>query len=188
MYWLLGLRRVLRPCEHCGTKFRPGPADVGRFCRTECWYEWRRAKSIKCGVCAHCKKTYPLNGKRLCGDGRKQFCSTECKNAALEKPRAVAPPAPDERSRWVPLTCGKFALVDADLFDAIVERPWTYSPKHAPSHGRNNGTPRQLHHFVMGVEDSVTVDHRDGNTLDNRRGNFACSDGYSKFAQRAKEK
>src|ERR1700733_9852189 len=170
-YFLLKGRRAFRPCEHCGTEFSPNPASHGRFCGTKCWYDWCRARrdlKIK-PTCKSC------GGEIVTTDHpeRRQFCSRKCANAALIKQRAVPPPLPDPNARWLPLTCGKFALVDADLFDDLMNRPWTHNPKGPPAHFRRDGTPRSLHRYVMGVDDpAVKVDHRDGNTLDCRRQNL----------------
>ena len=159
-----------RKCEFCKKSFVPHKYGVGRFCKKSCWYEWRKVQraTVVCGVC---KKPFTVYEH---DKNRRQFCGNKCANAALVTERVTPPLAPTKNTRWLPLTCGKFALVDANLIDILMKRPWSYHPRSAPTCGRVGGGSRvHLHRFVMGVEDpDVKVDHRSGDTLDNRRRNL----------------
>ncbi len=76
----------------------------------------------------------------------------------------------------VPLTQGKFAIIDYD--DAwLLEYKWcvVWGSKrrtHAYARAIVDGKPVLMHRLIVKAERGVPVDHRDGNTLDNRRGNL----------------
>jgi|HubBroStandDraft_2_1064218.scaffolds.fasta_scaffold00001_54 hypothetical protein len=144
---------------------------TGRFCRPRCWYDYRQTQQARrVGSCRACGKAIDSSKP---GAAKRAFCSRKCSNDALVHRWNVPEPPPVDGARWLPLTRGQFALVDADLFEVVASRPWTHVPDRAPSHYRRDGSPRQLHRFVMGVTDPVVkVDHRNGNTSDNRRQNL----------------
>jgi hypothetical protein len=85
---------------------------------------------------------------------------------------------------YVPLTKGYEAVIDAD--DARLVEPWRWSAKvtkwtvYAERSYRDNGTrfTVKMHRSILGAEAGALVDHRDGNGLNNRRGNL-------RFATRA---
>ena len=87
--------------------------------------------------------------------------------------------------REVPLTQGMVALVDDEDYEEVMRYRWIYHrPRHSKTgyaqttvhlergRGGRSKTPR-MHQLIYGpVPDGMTVDHRDGNGLNNRRSNL----------------
>lgn len=72
--------------------------------------------------------------------------------------------------RKIPLTQGKEALVDDDLFETLSEYKWyATSEKHNNTYARSKRVGF-MHHFVWGKK--TLLDHINGNGLDNRRENL----------------
>ena len=76
--------------------------------------------------------------------------------------------------RQITLACGRVALVDADQFDQLSVFRW-----HAHINGdrvyairRTGRVVTLMHRQIMGAKQSQIVDHRNGDTLDNRRDNL----------------
>ena len=85
----------------------------------------------------------------------------------------------------IPLTQGKFAIVDDADFDRANSVKWYYAARsvrrveHLPGYAvRNyrleNGKRKTqyLHHFILGIEGDVKVEYVNHDTLDNRRENL----------------
>jgi hypothetical protein len=92
-------------------------------------------------------------------------------------------------TRWLRLTRGKFALVDADLFDTLNRRRWRWnadgkSSGHVMSGSRD--TFVYLHHVVLGMRSGVVVDHRNNDGLDCRRENLRVASIQGNGANRGK--
>ncbi len=98
-----------------------------------------------------------------------------------------------EGARWIPLTQGKFALIDADMFEQLSAFAWQYSkasdvrPAYATTRiytdGRRSNRAVSMHRMVMG-EPEGEVDHLNMNGLDNRRANLRVA---TKSQQRANQ-
>lgn len=83
----------------------------------------------------------------------------------------------------IPLTQGKYAIVDADDVNALI-RPWYavhrsglwYAQSNAPD-GERRQVTIYMHRAILGLAGSTSfVDHADGNGLNNRRSNLRpCS-------------
>lgn len=76
------------------------------------------------------------------------------------------------------LKCGKIALIDACDIGIVSQFSWSATPmsgrirsKHYV-HGRVNGKMVKLHRLLLGAKDGQSVDHIDGNGLNNRRQNL----------------
>jgi hypothetical protein len=82
--------------------------------------------------------------------------------------------------KQIPLTQGKFALVDDDTYLAIGHLKWYAHFEHNTWYALRNfrkGTGKQakirLHHIVMGFPlNNMEIDHKDGNGLNNQRDNL----------------
>jgi hypothetical protein len=80
----------------------------------------------------------------------------------------------------IPLTRGKFALVDDEDYEWISQYKWTWVEvrKGYPGYAvRNIGTFKKtkhqsMHRLIMGNPKGKVVDHINGNSLDNRRSNL----------------
>ncbi len=80
--------------------------------------------------------------------------------------------------KQIPLTQGKFAIVDDEDFERISQLKWHahrrrntyYAKKHITENGRYVHLPMQ--NAVMDVPRSVLVDHKDRNGLNNTRNNL----------------
>ena len=89
------------------------------------------------------------------------------------------------RSRQIPLTRGKVALVDEADYDAVAQFKWTYAKtsrarEYAARWVRREDGSRStiyMHRFILGATRGKQVDHKNGDGLDNRRENlrFATS-------------
>lgn len=82
----------------------------------------------------------------------------------------------------IPLTQGKFALVDDEDFDSLVTVKWRYMRDgYAARSIRINGKQKYeaMHRRIIGIsrDDARHVDHKDGNKLNNQRSNLRiCTD------------
>lgn len=76
---------------------------------------------------------------------------------------------------YVPLSMGKLAVVDADDFERIKGCTWFASKQRRAFYafGRDaRGAKVKLHRVIVGAKDGDTVDHINGDTLDNRKANL----------------
>ncbi len=93
------------------------------------------------------------------------------------QPRTAVEPPAVPGARWVPLTQGRFALVDEADYPRVSPFNWIFAP-----HGyayrmrpRVEGQARGgllLHRFILDAPAGVQVDHRSGDRLDCRRANL----------------
>lgn len=81
--------------------------------------------------------------------------------------------------RKIPLTQGKFAIVDSDDYKRISLCKWIYKPKGAfggyAQRGQRTGGRRttvMMHREILQVADNLVVDHINHNGLDNRKANL----------------
>lgn len=70
----------------------------------------------------------------------------------------------------VPLTKGKFAIVDVEGFEKIKNYKWTYNQGYAHRKERINGksTHVSMHSFLINTPSGSDTDHINGDGLDNR--------------------
>ena len=93
------------------------------------------------------------------------------------KPRTAPEPPPISGARWVPLTQGKFALVDEVDYESITTKSWCYNSRHNRAFRKSPPGVRPMQTFlyreIMGVTDpAIQVDHINGDPLDCRRANL----------------
>ena len=95
------------------------------------------------------------------------------------------------KTRLLPLSHDKFAIVDADRFDELNKHKWSWrgSGRGNGYAGRLVGVRRKvllLHHAVLGIKSSIHVDHKNRNGLDCRRENLRVSTRSGNGANRDK--
>jgi len=79
--------------------------------------------------------------------------------------------------RRIPLTKGKFAIVDPDDYEMLSKYKWHvtkngntfYAKRNAPT--RKDTTPIYMHRLIIKVPPGLVVDHINHNGLDNRKAN-----------------
>ena len=90
--------------------------------------------------------------------------------------RVAAPACNDPRIRYIPLTRGKHAIVDAADYAALAKYRWYAQGD--PRTGRfyacrgQRGNRMSMHRQIMKPPKGMVVDHINGNGLDNRRCNL----------------
>ncbi len=95
-----------------------------------------------------------------------------------QKERVATLPPPVKGCRWIPLTRGKFALVDIADYEKLSQFCWVfhwqgYAFRKAPT---DNPSHLRMHREILGVTDrNILVDHRDGDGLNNRRDNLRAA-------------
>lgn len=81
-------------------------------------------------------------------------------------------------AKLIPLTKGKFAIVDEELHPDLDQYNWFFSGRYAVRWSEVNGKKVKLwmHREILSTPYGMNSDHRDRNTLDNRRINLRiCS-------------
>jgi len=68
----------------------------------------------------------------------------------------------------IPLSQGKFALVDDDDFEWLSQYKWYFHDGYA----ERNQKPRFMSRLILDAPAFMQVDHKNGNPLDNRRENL----------------
>lgn len=85
-------------------------------------------------------------------------------------------PPPVDGARWIALTRGRFALVDAADYDALSAHRWHFDGYYASRRGPEFAPGRSehiyMHRAIVGAPADLEVDHRNADKLDNRRGNL----------------
>lgn len=91
----------------------------------------------------------------------------------------------DTIMKLIPLTQGKFAMVDDEDYEELMRYKWychLYYKKTMPYASRNIYHPNQktilMHRVIMGIVDkNIMVDHIDSNTLNNQKNNLRICSG-----------
>jgi hypothetical protein len=102
--------------------------------------------------------------------------SRTCRNFRAEKkilrPKVKQPE--NDKIRFIPLTKGKFAIVDVEDYERLSQYKW-----HAVKTGdrfyayrSKNKRSLSMHRVIMNAPKGMVVDHIDGNGLNNRRSNL----------------
>lgn len=97
----------------------------------------------------------------------------------------------------IPLTRDKFAIVDDEDFERLMEHSWAWVPACNSAIGqgyavrkgsKRRGEPRtvQMHREILGVAQDVNVDHINCNGLDNRKRNLRLATTQQNAFNRAK--
>jgi hypothetical protein len=90
----------------------------------------------------------------------------------------------------IPLTKGKVAIVDDDVYDYLMQWKWYYegtgyAARRARSYELNPGKLIKMHRAIMNVDDSkIEIDHINGDKLDNRRSNLRKANRAQNTANR----
>ena len=92
--------------------------------------------------------------------------------------------------RTIPLTQGKFALVDGADFEWLNQWKW-YAHKNPNTYyaERRSQGSKQMHRLILGLQpgDNQETDHRDGNGLNNQRSNLrSCTTMQNQQSSRRK--
>jgi hypothetical protein len=82
--------------------------------------------------------------------------------------------------RRIPLTQGKFAIVDPDDYYRLSEYKWSvsrvynkfYAVRTGPAEKGRRGKTIRMHREIVNIPDGLECDHINGNSLDNRKANL----------------
>jgi HNH endonuclease len=79
--------------------------------------------------------------------------------------------------KLIPLTQGKFALVDDEDYQYLKQWKWHWSAGYAERKEYPGGkqTHVHMHRVILNAPKGVLVDHKDGDTLNNQRANLRPS-------------
>ncbi|MBP7054057.1 MAG: HNH endonuclease [Phycisphaerae bacterium] len=121
---------------------------------------WICANTPKCPGCLACVREC-----EQCPNFRARRCPVV---------RGTPPEPPDDSIRFIPLTRGKFAIVDAGDYEWLSQYRWCTlgAGEHPYACRRENGKTIYMHRQIMQPPDGMCVDHIEGFTLDNRRANL----------------
>lgn len=88
----------------------------------------------------------------------------------------------------IPLTQGKFALVDDEDYDFLMQWKWHIVAKGYASRTERNSVNRaiRMHRAILDAREGQEVDHINGNRLDNRRANLRIATSSQNAMNRKK--
>jgi hypothetical protein len=88
---------------------------------------------------------------------------------------------PQPEVKYIPLTKGKFAIVDKEDFEKLNKYKWqasicSWGATFYATHGIRHKTGLRMHRVIMGAKPGQVVDHINHDCLDNRKANLrVCS-------------
>ncbi len=101
--------------------------------------------------------------------------------------RLTPPETTDPRIRYIPLTKGLFAIVDAADYERVRQYTWcaSCSGNRVYAYRKDRGKTVRMHQFIMNPPKGMVVDHIDGNGLNNRESNLrVCTQHQNLFNSR----
>jgi hypothetical protein len=133
-----------------------------------------------------CANNHEARGRLLLLDEQvtcKNFQNPEKKRPKVRQPK-------NKNIRFIPLTQGKVAIVDAEDYEWLSKYKWHASNaggKFYATRCRKNRSI-SMHRIIMGEPKGMFVDHIDGNSQNNRRSNLrTCTPAQNLQNQRPKE-
>ena len=96
---------------------------------------------------------------------------------------------PSNATTRIPLNQGHFALIDSEDEPLVSKHKWRASRKNGKNWyvvSNSKRVHKRMHRLIMNAPDGVDVDHRNGNTLDNRRSNLRFANNSQNQANRHK--
>ena len=90
----------------------------------------------------------------------------------------------------IPLTQGKFAIVDTEDFDRLIQYKWCAAKNKGTFHAHrgSNGKTVLMHREIMHAPKGVVCDHKNHNRLDNRKSNLRlCTPAQNQYNKRPKK-
>jgi len=155
------------------------------------------------GKCEDCKYSVPAGGPegpiltcrnkavapgRLWVVGAEECCANFTRDKELLTPELVQALA--EGARLIPLTQGRFAIVDAEDYDLLSKYKWHVCKNHTTEYAGRYSTSRKhilMHRVLLNAPPGRLVDHRDHNGLNNRKANLRlCTHQENIYNQRAR--
>lgn len=143
----------------------------------------------------------PLAACIVCGERNRTYyaktCSVQCRDALklreyVASVREVPTPPAVSGALWLPLSKGKFALLDEDMFEPAIALGHWYLNNNGAGYAAHRTSRRvfgrriiYLHRLVMN-EPVGFVDHINRDTLDCRRQNLRTADRCGSNANRGK--
>lgn len=155
----------LRPCRFCRNKFSPIRKN-NKYCSEACSKDHAEKSGIHCKVCT--QKFIPIRKSQ-------EFCCVKCWGESRKALKFNIPtPLPVAGATWIPLSQGKFALIeDADVpfvskFNWVVVkvRPNRFG---GVFYAKCSETDKYMHVMLTNPPEGLEVDHMNGDGLDNRR-------------------
>jgi len=154
-------------------------------CESQATGHESRPQAPCCADCLYAARV-PEGGRTLwiCANTPKRPGSLACVEACGKCPNfhrrpepvvhGTPPEPPDESIRYIPLTRGKFAIVDKADYEWLSQYRWcTLGGGERPyACRRENGKTIYMHRQIMRPPEGMCVDHIHGVTLDNRRANL----------------
>lgn len=108
----------------------------------------------------------------------RKFCGSSCSNKQRYK-AILRKPVVDGQVTYIPLTQGKFAIIDTEDLPRVSTMNWyavRFGNRFYASNGSDGGERKatSMHRLILGVsvEDKMFVDHINHNGLDNRKSNL----------------
>ena len=92
-------------------------------------------------------------------------------------------------TKSIPLTKGKFALIDDEDYDWLMQWKWVYSNGYAFRWSKGGKKYRKgtfMHRMICNTSVGMLTDHINGNKLDNRRSNLRICTASDNQANRIK--
>lgn len=93
-------------------------------------------------------------------------------------------------AKVIPLTQGKFAIVDAEDYDRLAQHKWCAVRSKDTFYAQrwSNGKSVSMHRVIMRAPKGLICDHKNHNGLDNRKGNLRlCTNAQNQYNKRPKK-
>jgi len=113
-------------------------------------------------------------------------CRNFRRKTTISRPRK--PPLPDtDGARYIPLTQGKFAIVDADDYERLAKYKWhcRRAKNHFYAFRADGPNIIAMHREITGAPKGLVVDHINRNSLNNRKTNLrTCTQAQNLYNKR----
>ena len=161
-------------------------------CCAECVYavrpegRWLRAilrRFPGLWICFNCLEA-PGRLREVAGHG---MCRNFRKRCWPRGQRVAPPEPPSDDIRYIPLTRGRYAIVDACDFEWLSKHKWTLLKRGTTEYAcrREKGRHIPMHREIMKTPDDMVVDHVNGNGLNNRKCNMRnCTKAQNSYNSR----